>query len=73
MSNDIINCAHAAYAVFIMYEHMHNKGLLNEDDGLDKIWEQCILEYTKFLKSKHNKFFESEYDCITNYINAKTK
>ena len=72
MSNNIFNCAHAAYPVFIMYEHMRNKGMINEDDGLDVVWGECILEYTKFLKSKHNKIFESEYDCISNYIKSKS-
>lgn len=61
-----------AYPVFIMHEQLLIAGKLSHTygQGLDAVWEHCILEYTMFLKSRFNSENESEYDCIVEYVNS---
>lgn len=57
-----------AYPVFVMYEQLNAKNLLNFDEGLDRVWENCVVEYQSFRQSEYNDSSKSEYCCIVNYV-----
>lgn len=40
------------------------------DFGIDEIWENCCIHYDNFVNSKFNNEFKSEYDCISDYVEA---
>lgn len=63
----------SAYPVFIMYEQLNLNGYYESDFGLDEIWENCCIHYDNFVKSKFNDEFQSEYDCISDYVKALIK
>jgi hypothetical protein len=51
-----------------MADRLVYNAICNLDDGLDRVWEEAIYEYNKFLNSKYNVDTKSELDCIDEYI-----
>lgn len=62
----------SAYPVFIMYEQLNLNGFFKTEleYGLDEIWDSSCEHYQKFVESKYNDEYKSEYDCIVDYVNA---
>jgi hypothetical protein len=60
-----------AYPIFIMWEQLNLNNFF-EDQSLDEMWEDSCMEYEMFKRSKYDDEFQSEYDCITQYVKSLT-
>jgi len=57
------------YPIFLIIQLSIAKGLIKNDVEYDLMWETGEAMYNDFLKSEFNVDNQSEYDCITNYLN----
>ena len=61
------------YGVFLIAELGRLKGIFKPHVEYDLLWETSEAMYKEFLDSAFNKADQSEYDCISDYLNAQPK